>query len=560
MKTKIFATIDGNEAVAKVVYQLNEVIAIYPITPSSPMAEWCDTWMNEGKPNIWGTVPSVVQLQSEGGVAGAVHGALQTGSLTTTFTASQGLMLMLPNMYKIAGELTPTVFHIAARSLAVQALSIFGDHSDVMAARSTGFAMLCAASVQEAHDFALISTRASLESRIPYLHFFDGFRTSHEVDKIEILTTEDIQKFIPIELVIAHRLRALTPDNPVLRGTAQNPDVYFQSRETVNSFYLACSDITQRVMDEFLEMTGREYKIFDYYGHSAAEKIIILMGSGCETVQETVDYLNQRGEKVGVIKVRLYRPFDVQRFIDSLPKTTRSIAVLDRTKEPGAIGEPLYLDVVTALAENQINQIKVVGGRYGLSSKEFTPAMVKAVFDNLDMQIPKNHFTIGINDDITHTSLGYNPEFNIENDRIFRAIFYGLGADGTVGANKNLIKIIGEETDNYSQGYFVYDSKKAGAVTVSHLRFGSQKIRSHYLITKANFIACHQWDFLEKFPILKEIIPGGTFLLNAPEHQDKIWDKLPASIQQEIINKNLKFYVINAYKVAREAGLGQYIN
>ena len=559
-KNKIFATIDGNEAVAQVVYQLNEVIAIYPITPSSPMAEWSDTWMNEGKPNIWGTVPSVVQLQSEGGVAGAVHGALQTGSLTTTFTASQGLMLMLPNMYKIAGELTPTVFHIAARSLAVQALSIFGDHSDVMAARSTGFAMLCAASVQEAHDFALISTRASLESRIPYLHFFDGFRTSHEVDKIEILTTEDLEKFIPIELVIAHRLRALTPDNPVLRGTAQNPDVYFQSRETVNSFYLACSDITQRVMDEFLEMTGREYKIFDYYGHPAAEKIIILMGSGCETVQETVDYLNQQGEKVGVIKVRLYRPFDVQKFIDSLPKTTRSIAVLDRTKEPGAIGEPLYLDVVTALAENQINQIKVVGGRYGLSSKEFTPAMVKAVFDNLDMEIPKNHFTIGINDDVTHTSLGYNPEFNIEADNIVRAIFYGLGADGTVGANKNSIKIIGEETDNYSQGYFVYDSKKSGSVTVSHLRFGSQKIRYHYLITKANFIACHQWDFLEKFPILKEIIPGGTFLLNAPDHQDEIWDKLPASIQQEIINKNLNFYVINAYKVAWEAGIGGHIN
>ena len=560
MKTKIFATIDGNEAVAKVVYQLNEVIAIYPITPSSPMAEWSDTWMNEGKPNIWGTVPSVVQLQSEGGVAGAVHGALQTGSLTTTFTASQGLMLMLPNMYKIAGELTPTVFHIAARSLAVQALSIFGDHSDVMAARSTGFAMLCAASVQEAHDFALISTRASLESRIPYLHFFDGFRTSHEVDKIEILTTEDLQKFIPIELVIAHRLRALTPDNPVLRGTAQNPDVYFQSRETVNSFYLACSDMTQRVMDEFLEMTGREYKIFDYYGDPAAEKIIILMGSGCETVQETVDYLNQDGEKVGVIKVRLYRPFDVQKFIDSLPETTRSIAVLDRTKEPGAIGEPLYLDVVTALAENQINQIKVVGGRYGLSSKEFTPAMVKAVFDNLDIDIPKNHFTIGINDDVTHTSLGYNPEFNIEADNIVRAIFYGLGADGTVGANKNSIKIIGEETDNYSQGYFVYDSKKSGSVTVSHLRFGSEKIRSHYLITKANFIACHQWDFLEKFPILKEIIPGGTFLLNAPDDQDEIWNKLPASIQQEIINKNLNFYVINAYKVAREAGIGGHIN
>ncbi len=469
-------------------------------------------------------------------------------------------MLMLPNMYKIAGELTPTVFHIAARSLAAQALSIFGDHSDVMAARSTGFAMLCAASVQEAHDFALISTKATLASRIPFLHFFDGFRTSHQIDKIAILTTEDLQKFIPIELVIAHRSRALTPDNPVLRGTAQNPDVYFQARETVNSFYLACPDITQQVMDEFAVMSGREYKLFDYHGHSEAEKIIILMGSGCETVHETVDYLNQQGEKVGVIKVRLYRPFATQKFIDSLPQTTRKIAVLDRTKEPGAIGEPLYMDVITALAENQLYNIKVVGGRYGLSSKEFTPAMVKAVFDNLDLSIPKNNFTIGINDDVTHTSLEYNPEFNIEDDHTVRAIFYGLGADGTVGANKNCIKIIGEETDNYAQGYFVYDSKKSGSVTISHLRFGSQPIRSTYLITKANFIACHQWDFVEKFPILKDIIFGGTFLLNSHSHKDEIWDKLPPPMQTEIINKNLKFYVINAYKVSREAGMGGHIN
>jgi pyruvate-ferredoxin/flavodoxin oxidoreductase len=567
MKTRTFATIDGNEAVAQVVYKLNEVIAIYPITPSSPMAEWADAWMSEGKPNIWGTVPSVVQLQSEGGVAGAVHGALQTGSLTTTFTASQGLMLMLPNMYKIAGELTPTVFHIAARSLAAQALSIFGDHSDVMAARSTGFAMLCAASVQEAHDFALISTKATLESRIPFLHFFDGFRTSHEVDKVETLTTENLQKFIPIELVIAHRSRALTPDRPVLRGTAQNPDVYFQARETVNPFYLACPDITQKVMDEFAQMTGREYKLFDYHGHPEAERIIILMGSGCETVHETVDYLNQQGEKVGVVKVRLYRPFDTERFIAALPATVRSIAVLDRTKEPGATGEPLYTDVVTVLAENQLNNITVVGGRYGLSSKEFTPAMVKAVFDNLIPPTPldkggtpKNHFTVGINDDVTHTSLEYDPEFNIEPDNIVRAIFYGLGADGTVGANKNSIKIIGEETDNYAQGYFVYDSKKSGSVTVSHLRFGSQPIRSTYLITKANFVACHQWEFVEKFPMLKDIVPGGTFLLNAPYNKDEVWEKLPASLQQEIINKNLKFYVINAYKVAREAGMGGHIN
>ncbi|MFO0171242.1 MAG: pyruvate:ferredoxin (flavodoxin) oxidoreductase, partial [Aphanizomenon sp.] len=560
MNTRTYATIDGNEAVAKIVYQLNEVIAIYPITPSSPMAEWSDTWMSEGKPNIWGTVPSVVQLQSEGGVAGAVHGALQTGSLTTTFTASQGLMLMIPNMYKIAGELTSTVFHVAARSLAAQALSIFGDHSDVMAARTSGFAMLCAASVQEAHDFALISTKATLASRIPYLHFFDGFRTSHEINKVEILTTEDLQKFIPLELVIAHRLRGLTPDKPVLRGTAQNTDVYFQARETVNSFYSACLDITQQIMDEFAENIGRKYKLFDYYGHPEAEKIIILMGSGCETVHETVDYLHQKGEKVGVIKVRLYRPFDTQRFINSLPKTTRSIAVLDRTKEPGAIGEPLYIDVVTALAENQLHKIKVVGGRYGLSSKEFTPAMVKSVFDNLDLQTPKNHFTVGINDDITHSSLAYNPEFNIESDHIVRAIFYGLGADGTVGANKNSIKIIGEETDNYAQGYFVYDSKKSGSVTISHLRFGSQPIRSTYLITKANFVACHQWEFLEKFLILKDIIPGGTFLLNSHFNKDEVWDKLPPIIQTEIINKNIKFYVINAYKVAREAGMGGHIN
>ncbi|MBD2135204.1 pyruvate:ferredoxin (flavodoxin) oxidoreductase [Sphaerospermopsis sp. FACHB-1094] len=565
MKTRTYATIDGNEAVARVAYPLNEVIAIYPITPSSPMAEWSDAWMSEHKPNIWGTVPTVVQLQSEGGVAGAVHGALQTGSLTTTFTASQGLMLMIPNMYKIAGELTPTVFHIAARSLAAQALSIFGDHSDVMATRSSGFAMLCAASVQEAQDFAVISTRASLESRIPFLHFFDGFRTSHEVDKVETLTTEDLQKIIPIELVIAHRSRALTPDNPVLRGTAQNPDVYFQARETVNPFYLACPDITQKVMDQFAEITGREYKLFEYHGDPQAERIIILMGSGCETVHETVDYLNKQGEKVGLIKVRLYRPFDTQRFIDTLPKTTQSIAVLDRTKEPGATGEPLYTDVVTAIQEanpkSKIQNLKLIlGGRYGLSSKEFTPAMVKAVFDNLTVETPKNHFTVGINDDVTHTSLEYDPEFNIEPDSIVRAIFYGLGADGTVGANKNSIKIIGEETDNYAQGYFVYDSKKSGSVTVSHLRFGPQQIRSTYLITKANFVACHQWEFVEKFPMLKDIVPGGTFLLNSLYDKDEVWDKLPASMQAEIINKNLKLYVINAYKVAREAGMGGHIN
>ncbi|BAY12148.1 pyruvate:ferredoxin (flavodoxin) oxidoreductase [Calothrix sp. NIES-2098] len=571
MTNRTFATIDGNEAVAQVVYKLNEVIVIYPITPSSPMAEWADTWSSEGKPNVWGTVPSVVQMQSEGGVAGAVHGALQTGSLTTTFTASQGLLLTIPNMYKIAGELTPTVFHIAARSLAAQALSIFGDHSDVMAARSTGFAMLCAASVQESYDFALISTRATLESRVPFLHFFDGFRTSHEINKLELLAEEDLRKFIPDELVLAHRSRALTPDKPVLRGTAQNPDVYFQARETVNPYYLACPEITQKVMDEFAAMTGRQYQLYEYYGDPVAERVIVLIGSGCEAVHETVDYLNNRGEKVGVVKVRLYRPFDAQRFVAALPATTRSIAVLDRTKEPGASGEPLYLDVVAAIHEawetgkassplSPLPLPKIIGGRYGLSSKEFTPAMVKAVFDNLAAAEPKNHFTVGINDDVTHTSLNYDPEFNIEPDNIVRAIFYGLGADGTVGANKNSIKIIGEDTNNYAQGYFVYDSKKSGSVTVSHLRFGAQPIRSTYLITKANFVACHQWDFIEKFPILKDIIPGGTFLINSPYDKEEVWQHLPTSVQEQIIQKHLQVYVINAYKVARAAGMAGRIN
>ncbi|MEH2306760.1 pyruvate:ferredoxin (flavodoxin) oxidoreductase [Nostoc sp.] len=577
MNKRSFATIDGNEAVAQVVYRLNEVIAIYPITPSSPMAEWADAWASESKPNIWGTVPSVVEMQSEGGVAGAVHGALQTGSLTTTFTASQGLLLMIPNMYKIAGELTPTVFHIAARSLAAQALSIFGDHSDVMAARGTGFAMLCTASVQEAQDFALIATRATLESRIPFLHFFDGFRTSHEINKVETLTEDNLREFIPDELVFAHRSRALTPDKPVLRGTTQNPDVYFQARETVNPYYLTCADITQKVMDEFAQMTGRQYQLFEYHGDPEAERVIVLMGSGCEAVHEIVDYLNARGEKVGVLKVRLYRPYDAMRFVTALPATTRRIAVLDRTKEPGASGEPLYLDIVTALYEvwgagdklgldsplplrSSAPLPQVVGGRYGLSSKEFTPAMIKAVFDNLAAAEPKNHFTIGINDDVTYTSLNYDPDFSIEPDTTIRAIFYGLGADGTVGANKNSIKIIGEETNNYAQGYFVYDSKKSGSVTVSHLRFGSQLIRSTYLISKANFVACHQWEFIEKFPILKDIVPGGTFLVNSSYEKDEVWNHLPPSVQEQIIQKHLKFYVINAYKVARQAGMAGKIN
>ncbi|MDB9446634.1 pyruvate:ferredoxin (flavodoxin) oxidoreductase [Anabaena sp. CS-542/02] len=562
MNKRSFATIDANQSVAEVVYRLNEVIVIYPITPSSPMAEWADAWASEAHNNIWGTVPTVVEMQSEGGVAGALHGSLQTGSLTTTFTASQGLLLMIPNMYKIAGELTPTVFHIAARSLAAQALSIFGDHSDVMAARGTGFAMLCAASVQEAQDFALISTRTTLESRIPFIHFFDGFRTSHEINKVETLTEDNLGEFIPDQLVFAHRSRALTPDQPVLRGTAQNPDVYFQARETVNPYYLACPDITQKVMDEFAAMTGRQYQLFEYYGHPGAERVMVLMGSGCEAVHETVDYLKGYGEKVGVVKVRLYRPFDAVRFVASLPKTTRSIAVLDRTKEPGASGEPLYLDVVAAIHEvwETGEKLQVVGGRYGLSSKEFTPAMIKAVFDHLAATQLKNHFTIGIADDVTHTSLSYDPDFNIESDQIIRAIFYGLGADGTVGANKNSIKIIGEETNNYAQGYFVYDSKKSGSVTVSHLRFGSQVIRSTYLISKANFIGCHQWEFLSKLPILKDIIPGGTLLINSPYDKDQVWHHLPASVQEQIIHKGLRVYVINAYKVAREAGMAGRIN
>ncbi|RMF25548.1 MAG: pyruvate:ferredoxin (flavodoxin) oxidoreductase [Cyanobacteria bacterium J083] len=565
-ESKSFATLDGNEAVARVVYPLNEVIAIYPITPSSPMAEWADTWSSRGKKNLWGTVPTVVEMQSEGGVAGAVHGALQTGSLTTTFTASQGLLLMIPNMYKIAGELTSTVFHVAARSLAAQALSIFGDHSDVMATRATGFALLCSASVQEAQDLALIATAATLRSRIPFLHFFDGFRTSHEIQKIELLQEEVIRSLIAEEEIIAHRQRALNPDRPFIRGTAQNPDVYFQARETVNPFYQACPEITQKVMDEFAQLTGRQYQLFQYYGDRAAERIIVLMGSGCEAVQETVDYLNQQGEKVGVVKVRLYRPFATERFIAALPKTVQSIAVLDRTKEPGSAGEPLYLDVVNALVESWAGAAlpQVVGGRYGLSSKEFTPAMIKGVFDSLNPHLAgerkKNHFTIGINDDLSQTSLAYDAAFSTEPQEIVRAIFYGLGSDGTVGANKNTIKIIGESTDNYAQGYFVYDSKKSGSVTVSHLRFGSQPIHSTYLVNKASFVGCHQWNFLEKLPILEAIEPGGTFLLNSPYSQAEVWQQLPTKIQKQIIDKNLKFYAINAYKVAREAGMGGRIN
>jgi pyruvate-ferredoxin/flavodoxin oxidoreductase len=492
---KHFKTLDGNEAVAAVAYRLNEVIAIYPITPSSPMAEWADQWMAAGQTNIWGAVPLVYEMQSEGGAAGVVHGALQTGASSTTFTSSQGLLLMIPNMYKIAGELTPAVFHVAARSLAAQGLSIFGDHSDVMATRQTGWALLCSASVQEAMDFALISHAATLRSRIPFIHFFDGFRTSHEVQKVEWLEDEVLRAMIDEKAVEAHRARALSPDRPVLRGTAQNPDVYFQGRETVNPFYAACPEIVQQTMDQFAKITGRQYSLYEYHGAPDAERVIVLMGSGCETVHDTVDFLTRKGEKVGVLKVRLYRPFDVARFAQAFPKTVKAIAVMDRTKEPGAGGEPMYLDAVAALHEAELTPA-IVGGRYGLSSKEFTPAMVKAVFDNLAAKAPKNHFTIGINDDVSHTSLPWDKAFSIESDKVVRALFYGLGSDGTVSANKNSIKIIGENTDGYAQGYFVYDSKKSGSTTVSHLRFGPNPILAPYLITSANFVGIHQPGFL----------------------------------------------------------------
>jgi len=565
--SRAVATIDGNEAVASVAHRINEVIAIYPITPSSPMGEWADQWASEGKPNIWGTIPLVVEMQSEGGAAGAVHGALQTGALTTTFTASQGLLLMIPNMYKIAGELTATVFHVAARSIAAQALSIFGDHSDAMATRATGFALLCSASVQEAMDFAAIAQMATLESRIPFLHFFDGFRTSHEVAKIELLSDDDLRALIDDALVLQHRSRALSPDHPVLRGTAQNPDVYFQARETVNLYYAACPDITQRAMDRFAQIAGRAYRLFEYHGAPDAERVIVLMGSGAEAAHETVDALNQHGEHVGVLKVRLYRPFDVRRFVEVLPATTKAVAVLDRTKEPGSAGEPLYLDCVNAIHEGIANgwgalhtYPTLIGGRYGLSSKEFTPAMIKGVFDHLCNERPKNHFTIGINDDVSHTSIDYDPEFSIEPDSVVRGLFYGLGSDGTVGANKNSIKIIGEDTEHYAQGYFVYDSKKAGGVTVSHLRFGPEPIRSTYLITRANFIGCHQWVFLERYDMLEDIEPGGTFLLNSAYGPDEVWDQLPRPVQEQIIAKHLKLYVIDGYKVARESGMGGRIN
>jgi pyruvate-ferredoxin/flavodoxin oxidoreductase len=553
-------TIDGNEAAAYVAHKTNEDIAIYPITPSSPMGEWADQWSAEQKPNIWGTVPTVVEMQSEGGAAGALHGSLQNGCLSTTFTASQGLLLMIPNMYKIAGELTSAVIHVAARSLACQALSIFGDHSDVMATRQTGFGMLASNSIQEVMDFALIAQAATLESRIPFVHFFDGFRTSHEVAKVEQLTEDDMRALIDEKFVHAHRARALSPDRPVLRGSAQNPDVYFQAREAVNPFYLACPTIVQNVMDKFAQVVGRQYHLFDYVGAPDAERVLIMMGSGAEVAHETVDALTARGEKVGVLKVRLYRPFDIASFIAAIPAGAKKLAVLDRTKEPGSAGEPLYMDVVTALAEAGVTGKTVIGGRYGLSSKEFTPAMIKGVFDEMLKAAPKNHFTIGIYDDVTHTSLPYDPAFSTEAAGTVRALFYGLGADGTVGANKNSIKIIGEETDNFAQGYFVYDSKKSGAMTTSHLRFGPNPIHSSYLITAANFVACHQFSFLERQDVLKYAEPGATFLLNSPFGPGEVWMQLPREVQKQIIDKKLKFYVIDGYNVARETGMGGRVN
>ena len=542
-----------------VAYKVNGVIAIYPITPSSPMAEHCDAWSALGKKNLWGVVPNIAEMQSEAGAAAAVHGALQAGSLSTTFTASQGLMLMIPNMYKIAGELSPTCWHVTARSLAAQALSIYGDHQDVMAVRQIGFALLASNSVQEAHDLALVGSAATLKARVPFIHFFDGFRTSHEVQKLDLIGDETIRDMIDDKLVIAHRLRAMSPDRPTIRGTSQNPDVYFQGREAVNQYYLAIPGIVQEYMDQFAAQTGRQYHLFDYVGAPDAERVIVIMGSGAETAHETVEHLVARGEKVGVVKVRLYRPFSIEHFLAALPPTVKRVAVLDRTKEPGARGEPLYLDVVDALSDSEF-EAKVIGGRYGLSSKEFTPAMVKAVFDELAKDKRKKHFTVGINDDVTHMSLEYDENFSTEPDTVVRALFYGLGSDGTVGANKNSIKIIGEDTENYAQGYFVYDAKKAGVMTVSHLRFGPEPIRSSYLVNKADFIACHFWAFMERFDLLAAAVPGATFLINAPYPTDEVWDKLPRDMQQRIIDMKLKLYAINAFEVAKETGMGGRTN
>ncbi|MGD0521966.1 MAG: pyruvate:ferredoxin (flavodoxin) oxidoreductase [Terracidiphilus sp.] len=557
--------LDGNEAAASVAYRLSEVVAIYPITPSSPMAEWADQWRSEGKKNLWGALPIVEELQSEGGAAGALHGALQAGAFATTFTASQGLLLMIPNMFKIAGELTPATMHVTARTLATHALSIFGDHSDVMACRSTGWAMLASNSVQEVHDLALVAQIATLESRIPFIHFFDGFRTSHEVGKILPISDETVRALVDDKYLIEFRQNALSPDRPRIRGSAQNPDVFFQAREACTPFHAAVPGIVQQVMDRFAAQTGRAYHLFDYYGAADAERVIVIMGSGAEAAEEAVDVLNKQGGKLGLLKVRLYRPFDAKAFLSALPATVKSIAVLDRCKEPGGAGEPLYQDIVTVLAENEAKlpfaaKPTVIGGRYGLSSKEFTPAMVKGIFDELGKSQPKNHFTIGIDDDVSHTSLSYDPAFSTEDPKTVRALFYGLGSDGTVGANKNSIKIIGENTPNFAQGYFVYDSKKSGSMTTSHLRFGPNPIRSSYLITRASFVACHNFSFLEKMDVLEAAMPGAVFLLNSPYPAAEVWDHLPKSTQEEMLRKKIEFYVIDGYKVAREAGMGSRIN
>jgi pyruvate-ferredoxin/flavodoxin oxidoreductase len=560
-------TIEGNEAAVSVAYRLSEVIAIYPITPSTSMGEASDAWSAAGRPNLWGSVPTVIEMQSEGGAAGAIHGALQSGALATTFTASQGLLLMIPNMYKIAGELTPTVFHVAARSLAAQALSIFGDHSDVMATRATGFAVLASSCIQEAQDLAAVAHAATLEARVPFLHFFDGYRTSHEVNTIEPLTDDDLRAIVDGELVHAHRARALSPDHPVIRGTAQNPDVYFQARETVNPTYRACPGIVQRAMDRLAACTGRQHALFEYIGAADAERVIVIMGSGAETVAETARFLNACGEQVGVINVHLYRPFSVEHFVRALPVTTRAIAVLDRTKEPGSMGEPLYLDVVTALTEARAAGLtsfamepQVIGGRYGLSSKEFTPAMVRAIYDELGAAQPKRHFTVGIDDDVSHTSLSYDPAFSIEDDKTVRCVFWGLGSDGTVGANRNSIKIIGDETEHFAQGYFCLDSKKSGSVTVSHLRFGPHPIHAPYLIDRADFVGCHQFTFLERFDVLEHAVPGAVFLLNSPYGPEEVWKHLPHDIQRTIVERHLRFFVIDASAVARQTGMAGRIN
>ncbi|MFH1446791.1 MAG: 2-oxoacid:acceptor oxidoreductase family protein, partial [Chloroflexota bacterium] len=545
MKREMVMT-DANEATAYVAYRLNEIVAIYPITPSSPMGEYADAWAAAGIPNIWGTIPTVMEMQSEGGAAGTVHGALQAGGLTTTFTASQGLLLMIPNMYKIAGELTPAVFNVSARSVAAQALSIFGDHSDVTATRATGFALLASCSVQEAQDMAVIAQAATLRSRVPFLHFFDGFRSSHEINKIERLSDDTLRAMIDDDLVIAHRGRALSPEHPVLRGTAQNPDVFFQGREAVNAYYDKCPAIVEDAMGQFTELTGRTYKLFDYTGAEDAELVIVIMASGAETARETAEFLAAQGEKVGVVTVRLYRPFSLKHLMKVLPATVRTIAALDRTKEPGALGEPLYLDIVNAVREGIDQGLasfktlpKVIGGRYGLSSKEFTPAMVKGIFDEMKKDAPKTHFTVGIIDDVTHTSIEYDPSFEILGKGVVQAMFFGLGSDGTVGANKNSIKIIGDEIENHAQGYFQYDSKKSGAVTVSHLRFGPKPIKAPYLIAEgeASFVACHQTSFIERFDMLKFARPGAVFLLNSFYSVDEVWDHLPKEMQKDLIEK-----------------------